>query len=111
MKMLLVLALFVAMPALLLGLASAQTLEKSTRGTTSDRGKPTKEQMTGKVIEVNARARTFTVMAKGKAIVFSGAMLSKLPTAGEIVDITYTEAPAGGPPNSIMLNSSRSNIY
>lgn len=71
----------------------------------------TEKLMTGKVTEVNNQAKTFTVMAKGKAVVFSAAKLSKLPTVGEIVDITYTETPGGGPLESINLNSSRSNIY
>ena len=111
MKELLTLTLALAMLAGLIGLATAQTTDKSTMSSKSDRGKPTKEQMTGKVIEVNNQANTFTVTAKGKAVVFSGANLVKLPKVGEVVDITYTETPGGGPLTSINLNSSRSNIY
>ena len=111
MKKLLSLTLAVAMLTTLIGLATAQTTDKPATSNTSNRGKPTKEQMTGKVMEVNNQAKTFTVTAKGKAVVFSGANLAKLPKVGEVVDITYTETPGGGPLNSINLNSSRSNIY
>jgi hypothetical protein len=66
--------------------------------------------MTGKVTAVNTQAKTFTAMADGKEVVFSAETLTKLPTVGETVDITYT-GPPGGPFKSISLNSSRSNIY
>jgi hypothetical protein len=59
----------------------------------------------GKVTEVNNQAKTFTV-----AVVFSAAKLSKLPTVGQIVDITYTETPGGGPLEASNLNLSKSNI-
>ena len=111
MNKLLTLTLAVAMLTSLMGFAAAQTTDKPPTSSTSNRGKPTKEQMTGKVMEVNNQAKTFTVTAKGKAVVFSGANLAKLPKVGEVVDITYTETPGGGPLNSINLNSSRSNIY
>jgi hypothetical protein len=112
MNKLLTLTLAVAMLTSLMGFAAAQTTDKpTTSSSTSNRGKPTKEQMTGKVIEVNKQAKTFTVTAKGKAVVLSGANLARLPKVGEVVDITYTETPGGGPLNSINLNSSRSNIY
>ena len=111
MKKLLTLTLALAMLATLVGLATAETTDKSTQSNTSARGKPTKDQMTGKVTEVNNQARTFTVMAQGKAVVFSGAKLSKLPAVGEVVDITYTETPGGGPLTSTNLNSSKSNAY
>lgn len=111
MKKLLSLTLAVAMLSTLFGLATAQTTDKSTTSSASTRGKPTKEQITGKVMEVNNQTKTFTVTAKGKAVVFSGANLAKLPSVGDVVDITYTETPGGGPLTSINLNSSRSNIY
>ena len=111
MKKLLDLTLAIAMLATSIGIATAQTTDRSTMGNAANRGKPTKEQMTGKVMEVNDWARTFTVTAKGKTVVFSGANLAKLPKVGEVVDITYTENPGGGPLNSINLNSSRSNTY
>jgi hypothetical protein len=105
------LTLVLAILATSIGLAAAQTTDKSTMSGPSIRGKPTKEQMTAKVMEVNNQAKTFTVTAKGKTIVFSGANLPKLPKVGEVVEITYTETPGGGPLNSINLNSSRSNSY
>lgn len=111
MKKLLNLTLALAILATSIGLVAGQTPEKPTMSGQSNRGKPTKEQMTGKVMEVNNQARTFTVEAKGKTVVFSGANLSKLPKVGEVVEITYTETSGGGPLNSINLNSSRSNVY
>jgi len=50
-------------------------------------------KLTGKVTGADPRAKTFTVMVQGRAITFSAAMLSKLPTVGEIVDITFTLKP------------------
>ena len=111
MKKLLSLTLAVAMLTTLIGHATAQKNDSPPTSNTSNRGKPTKEQLTGKVTEVNNQAKTFTVTAKGKAVVFSGANLAKLPKVGEVVDITYTETPGGGPLNSINPNSSKSNIY
>ncbi len=66
--------------------------------------------MTGKVTQVDEKAKTFTVMSKGKEVTFSAAELKFLPTVGQIVDITYTQT-GGGSLKSINLNSSRSNIY
>jgi hypothetical protein len=111
MKKLLSLALAVAMLSTLFGLATAQTIDKSTTDSTSARGKPTKEQMTGKVMDVNNQTKTFTVTVKGKAVVFSGANLAKLPRVGDVVDITYTETPGGGPLTSVDLKTSRSTNY
>ena len=113
MKKLLPLTFALSVLATFSGLATAATTIKSSKSNASDRvaaDQATPKQMTGKVTAVNNQAKTFTVMAKGKAVVFSAAKLSKLPTVGEIVDITYTETP-GGPLESINLNSSRSNIY
>lgn len=111
MKKPLSLTLALAVLTMSIGLATAQTTNQSTVSGATNRGKPTKEQITGKVMEVNSQARTFTVTAKGKTAVFSGANLSRLPKVGEVVDITYTETPGGGPLTSITLNSSRSNAY
>ena len=111
MKKLLSVTLALAMLTMSTGLATAQTTDSSTISGTSNRGKPTKEQMTGKVMEVNSQARTFTVTAKGKTVVFSGVNLSTLPKVGQVVDITYTQALGGGPLTSITFNESRSNAY
>lgn len=113
MKKLLTLTLALAVLATFSGLATAATSVKSSKSNSSDRvavDKASPKLLTGKVTEVNNQAKTFTVMAKGKAVVFSASKLSKLPTVGEVIDITYTETP-GGPMESINLNSSRSNIY
>lgn len=113
MKKLLTLTLALAVLATFSGLATAATTVKSSKSNSSDRvaaDQASPKLLTGKVTAVNSQAKTFTVMAQGKAVVFSAAKLSKLPTVGEIIDITYTENP-GGPMESINLNSSRSNIY
>jgi hypothetical protein len=50
-------------------------------------------KLTGKVTGVDPTAKAFTVMVQGRAITFSAAELSTLPTVGEIVDITFTLKP------------------
>ncbi len=111
MKKLPSLTLALAILTMSIGLSTAQTTDRSTISGPSNRGKPTKEQITGKVLEVNSQARTFTVTAKGKAVVFSGSNLSTLPKVGQVVDITYTQAPGGGPMTARTFNESRSNPY
>ena len=66
-------------------------------------------KMTGKVTQVNEKANTFTVIAKGKPFTFGSKLLKVRPMVGAIIDITYTENP-GGPMEATNLNSSRSNI-
>jgi hypothetical protein len=113
MKKLLPLTLALSVLATFSGLATAATTIKSSKSNASDpvaADKASPKLLTGKVTEVNNQAKTFTVMAKGKAVVFSAAKLSKLPTVGEIVDITYTQTTPGGPLEAINLNSSRSNV-
>jgi len=90
-----------------IGLAPAQTIDQSPTNGTSNRGKPTKEQITGEVVEVNSQAKTFTVTAKGKTAVFSGANLPRLPQVGEVVDVTYTQTPGGGPLTSTAISTPR----
>ena len=99
------LALVLPVLTMSIGPAAAQTADPSATSSTSNRGKPTKEQITGEVVEVNSQAKTFTVTAKGKTAVFSGANLPRLPKVGEVVDITYTETP-GGPLTSTAVNPS-----
>ena len=103
MKKLPIMILSLAVLATVSGLATAAITVKGSKSNASLRE-------AGKVTEVNNQAKTFTVMTKGNAVVFSAAKLSKLPTVGEIVDITYTET-TGGPMKTIHLNSSRSNVY
>lgn len=62
-------------------------------------------KLKGTVMEVNNRARTFTL-----AVVFSAAKLSKDPTVGQVVDVTYTESANGAPARASNLNLSKSNI-
>ena len=111
MKKLLSMTLSIALLATLGGLATAATTIKSSKSNSSFRGaadQATPKQMTGKVTEVNNQAKAFTVTSKGKAVVFSAENLSKLPTVGQIVDITYTET-TGGPMKTTTINASKSN--
>jgi hypothetical protein len=55
--------------------------------------------------EVDEEARTFTV-----AVVFSAADLEKLPAVGSYIDVTYAEAPGGGPLRASNLDLSKSNV-
>ena len=68
--------------------------------------------MTGKVLQVNAQAKTFTVITAidegGKQFTFNAGKVT-LPKRGDIIDITYTEPPGGGPLYTENHNSSRSN--
>ncbi len=57
------------------------------------------------VTEVNDQAVTFAATVE-----FSAAALSELPKVGEIIDITYSETPDGGPLRAANLNFSKSNI-
>jgi hypothetical protein len=112
MRRALILAVALGISAMLAGVAAAGAADAAKGNQnveTYDKASP--KLLTGKVTEVNSQAKTFTVIAKGKSVVFSGAKLTKLPSVGQVVDITYTETPGGGPLDSTNLNSSRSNIY
>ena len=65
--------------------------------------------MTAKVTGVDPTAKTFTVMIQGKAITFSAAELSNLPTVGKMIDITYTWNP-GEPPMATSTTESGSKV-
>lgn len=56
-------------------------------------------ELTGKVTGVDPTAKTFTAMTQGRAITFSAARLSTLPTVGELIDISFTWEP-GRTPNA-----------
>jgi hypothetical protein len=68
-------------------------------------------KMTGKVTQVDATKRTFTIVAKGQPHTFSAARRMALPKVGEVVDVEYTDPGTGGPLESSNLNSSRSNTF
>lgn len=110
MKKVLTLALAVVVLSVFTGLATAGTTVKESKSTgdnvATDKSTSTK-LMTGKVMEVNNQAKTFTVMAKGKAFTFGSKSLKALPKIGEIIDITYTENP-GGPMEATTVKGSKS---
>jgi hypothetical protein len=68
-------------------------------------------QMTGKVTKVDASAKTFTVLAKGKEVTFKASKLPTLPKVGEIVDLTFVDDGGAGPMEAASFNSSKSNVY
>jgi hypothetical protein len=65
--------------------------------------------MTGKVTQVDEKAKTFTVMSKGKAVTFSAAKPTSLPKIGETVDVRYTQTP-GGALEALSWNRSKTNV-
>ena len=67
------------------------------------------QQITGKVTQVDAKAKTFTVVSQGKAVTIGAAKLKSLPNVGDIVEVTYTVTP-GGLFEGSNLNLSKSNI-
>ena len=67
------------------------------------------QQITGKVTQVDAKAKTFTVVSQGKTFTISAAKLRALPKVGDIVDVTYTVTP-GGLLEASNLNLSKSNV-
>ena len=104
MKKLLTLTLALAVLATFSGLATAAT--NSPESNSSERvavDKASLKLLKGKVTEVNSQANTFTL-----AVAFSAAELSKLPTAGEMIVISYIETPGGLAATSV--KSSKSNL-
>ena len=65
--------------------------------------------MTGKVTQVDAKAKSFTIMDRGKSVTFSAAELQALPATGDMVDVTYVVTP-GGSFKASNLNLSKSNV-
>ena len=49
-----------------------------------------------KVLKVNESAKTFTVMVKGKEKTLNAPDLKSLPKAGDIIEITVSDAGGGG---------------
>jgi uncharacterized protein YxeA len=112
MKKLLAFILGVAVLATLGGLVTAKAASsvKSSKSNTSDRAAV--DKITGKVLQVDQKARTFTLKAKGKEYKFLFPKGGAQPKVGVVLEVTYTGALGGTEPaQSINLNSSRSNIY
>lgn len=91
--------------------AGEKPVEKPTQGKLPFVGK--QQLMTGKVIQVNPTANTFTVMAKGQSVTFIAQAPGELTLlkVGQILDITYTETPGGGSMRATTINTSKSNTY
>jgi hypothetical protein len=64
--------------------------------------------LTGKVTEVNAAAKTFTLTAGGKATTFSGSALPTLPKVGDQIEVTYNST-ISGEMRATTVKSSKSN--
>lgn len=61
---------------------------------TVDKASP--QLMKVKVLNVNESAKTFTVMVKGKEKTLNAPDLKSLPKAGDIIEITVSDAEGGG---------------
>ncbi len=104
MQMLSTVALAIALAAIS-GVCAAQQRGEEMRRV--DKASP--NLMTGKVTQVNAKARTFTMTARGKSVTFSAAQVTTLPAIGDVVDVTFVVTP-GGVMEASNLNLSKSNI-
>ncbi len=109
MKKLLTLALALIVLAAFPGLSGAQTAEEKKPTAGEKRiDKPSPQLMTGKVIQVNAQEKTFTLVAQGKEYKFTFQKIEFPYKVGEVIDVTYTENP-GGPMAATAFSSSKSN--
>ncbi len=131
MKRLLTLALVFAVMAAFAGLSAGQGAQKkdpqkspstSSAMSTKNSAHATEQIVTGKVLSVNPKDKTFTVVANGKQVTFFANKLL-LPDVGKMMDIHYIQQTPGGPMEATTiqptpggtfavtnLNSSRSNI-
>ena len=64
--------------------------------------------MTGRVTQVDANAKTFTLVAKGKQHTFVVNNFKALPKVGDVVDVAYTGT-TGGAMQATTVKSSKSN--
>jgi hypothetical protein len=87
------------------GLCSAQQRAQEMRQV----DKATPKLMTGRVTQVDAKAKSFTIMTGGKRVTFSAAELRALPANGDVVEVTYVVTP-GGSFKASNLNLSKSNV-
>jgi len=98
---------FAALPPLL---PAATTIGLSGSALAATTVQGTRSNGSFKVTGVDAKARTFTGVAKdGKQLTFIVAKGKPLPTVGKIYDVTYIENPKGGPAQATTTNWSRSN--
>jgi hypothetical protein len=106
MKKLLTLTFALAVLATFSGLATAATTGNSSESYSSDRvaaDKASPKLLKGRVTGVNSPANTFTL-----AVAFSAEELSQLPTAGEMIVISYIETPRGQKATSVKSSKSNS---
>jgi hypothetical protein len=59
-----------------------------------------------KVTQVNKENKTFT-----GEVTFSAAKLAALPKVVDVIDVTYTENPTGGPMEATTINTTKSNTF
>lgn len=112
MKKLLTVALALIVMAAFAGLSVAQKAEEKKPPAVEKRiDKASPKLMTGRVVQVNEKGKTFTVVAKGKKYKFSASNLKTLPNVGAVIDVEYTDTGTGGPMEATNLNLSRSNVY
>jgi hypothetical protein len=94
---------------LLIAVSGVALAQPKTERKAADKASPS--LMTGKVTQVDAAARTFTVASeKGQTLTFSLNRPFKKPLkVGEEVDVTYTGPPGGGVMAATSVKSAKSN--
>ncbi len=75
------------------------TTVKSSKSNSSEKraadDKTSQKTLTGKVIRVDQKVKTFGVTASGKEVTFDAQSLRTLPAVGDNIDITYTQTASG----------------
>ena len=103
MKQWLTLALALVALGAFTDLSVAQQKDKQKSPATSGETKPAPSReagsgmATGKVMRVNPKDKTFTIMANGKEVTFSAKEMKTLPAVGDVIDVTYNQPAPGGP--------------
>jgi hypothetical protein len=83
------------------GLGAAQPKSDAGRATDAQGERSSPKQVCGKVTEVDGKARTFTISARGKPMTLDAAQVKTLPKVGDTVDVTYS--PSDGPSKGASL--------
>jgi hypothetical protein len=92
---------------LALGLVALGSVTWAAGSLNSSPNRDKEPRVTGTVIRVNEKDRTFAV-----EVTFSARNLRALPEVGKLVDVTFTQATPGGPLEATAtINNSKSNTF
>jgi hypothetical protein len=103
MKHVLTLTLAGALALTTVGLCAAQPKAERRGATEEER---VSKKMCGTVTKVDAKAKTFSISAKGKEVTFDAAQVQPLPKRGDTVDVTYLAS--GDPLKGLNVSKSKS---